>query len=47
MIRHPKNTNLTLHYEGVYEGLAVQADKAPFIQEYLCRLHQTVARSLN
>jgi hypothetical protein len=47
MIRHPKNTNLTLHYENTYLGLAVQVDKAPFIQEYLSRLHQTVSRSLN
>jgi len=46
MIRHPKNTNLTLHYENTYLGLAVQVDKAPFIQEYLSRLHQTVSRSL-
>ena len=46
MIRHPKNTNLTLHYENTYLGLAVQVDKAPFIQEYLSRLHQTISRSL-
>ncbi len=47
MIRHPKNTNLTLHYENTYLGLAVQVDKAPFIQEYLSRLHQTISRSLS
>jgi hypothetical protein len=46
MIRHPKNTNLTLHFESTYQGFAVQVDKAPFIQEYLNRLHQTVLRSL-
>src|SRR5689334_4330450 len=47
MIRHPKNTNLTLYYENTYLGLAVQVDKAPFIQEYLSRLHQTISRSLS
>lgn len=47
MIRHSKNTNLTLHYENTYLGLAVQVDKAPFIQEYLSRVHQTVSRSLS
>jgi len=47
MARHPGNTNLTLNYEGCYQGLAIQADKGPFIQEYLNRLHQTVSQALN
>lgn len=46
MIRHPKNTNLTLHKEKAYHGLAVQVDKGPFVSEYLCRLYQTMDRSL-
>lgn len=46
MSRHPKNTNLTLHAESTYQGLAVQVDKGPFISEYLCRLHQTMGLAL-
>lgn len=46
MIRHPKNTNLTLHRETAYQGLAVQVDKGPFISEYLYRLYQTMGRAL-
>jgi len=42
MTRHPRNSNLTLHYEGTYLGLPVQCDKGPFIREYLNRLHQTM-----
>jgi hypothetical protein len=46
MIRHPKNTNLTLHRDVAYQGLAVQVVKGPFISEYLYRLHQTLERAL-
>ncbi|MBV7480279.1 inovirus Gp2 family protein [Pseudomonas sp. PDM31] len=46
MIRHPSNTNLTLHYENTYQGLPVQVAKGPFISEYLNRLNQTVERAL-
>lgn len=46
MIRHPENTNLTLHRETAYQGLAVQVGKGPFVCEYLNRLQQTMARAL-
>lgn len=46
MIRHPKNTNLTLHREKAYQGLGVQVNKGPFIREYLDRLHRTMERAL-
>jgi Inovirus Gp2 len=42
MIRHPVNTNLTLHYHSTYQGLPIQFDKGPFILEYLHRLYQTM-----
>ncbi|RQW27277.1 inovirus Gp2 family protein [Rhodobacteraceae bacterium CH30] len=47
MIRHPSNTNLTLHYEYTYKGLPIQTEKGPFIRNYLERLHQTMTYSLN
>ncbi|NMM38055.1 MAG: inovirus Gp2 family protein [Glaciimonas sp.] len=46
MIRHPINSNLTLHYEDNYLGFPVQFDKGPFIREYLNRLHQTVSSAI-
>ncbi|PTU00118.1 inovirus Gp2 family protein [Pseudomonas sp. HMWF031] len=46
MIRHPSNTNLTLHYEDTYQDFPVQVEKGPFIIEYLNRLNQTVERAL-
>ncbi|MBB3243901.1 hypothetical protein FHW68_005486 [Pseudomonas sp. Tn43] len=46
MIRHPDNTNLILHYENTYQGLPVQVDKGPFIQQYLNRLQQTMQCAL-
>ena len=47
MIRHAKNTNLTLHKEKAYRDLAVQVDKGPFISEYLYRLYQAMGRALS
>lgn len=47
MIRHPSNSNLTLHLEDTYLNLPVQFDKGPFISEYLNRLHQTIARAID
>lgn len=47
MIRHPSNTNLSLHYENTYQGLPVQVDKGPFISEYLNRLYQTMGQALS
>ncbi|WP_241662881.1 inovirus Gp2 family protein [Pseudomonas sp. Sample_9] len=46
MARCQQNTNLTLHRESVYLGLAVQATKGPFISQYLNRLHETMVRAL-
>lgn len=46
MIRHPSNTNLSLHYENTYQGFPVQIEKGPFISEYLNRLYQAVGRAL-
>ena len=47
MIRHPSNSNLTLHYENTFRGLPIQADKGPFVVEYLEKLYQTIARAVN
>lgn len=47
MTRHAMNTNLTLHFDNSYFGLPVMWNKGPFIAEYLNRLHQTMARSLD
>lgn len=46
MVRHYQNTNLTLHSESTYFGLAVQENKGPFISEYLNRLHKTMGQAL-
>lgn len=46
MIRHPANSNLTVHYDSSYSGLPIQLEKGPFIREYLDRLHQTVMRAI-
>lgn len=46
MIRHPSNSNLKLHYEDTYLGLPIQADKGPFVVEYLGKLHQTISRAV-
>ena len=47
MTRHANNQNLTLHYDNNYQGLTIQADKGPFILEYLHKLYQTMARSID
>lgn len=41
-LRHPDNSNLSLHYDGTFEGLPVMIEKGPFIQEYLSALKRTV-----
>ncbi len=46
MVRHPGNTNLTLHHDATYQGLPVQQDKGPFVLSYLERLKQTIDRAL-
>jgi len=42
MIRHPNNTNLTLHYHSDYQGLPVQTERGPLVRDYLERLHLTM-----
>lgn len=46
MLRHPDNTNLTIHYADTFQGLPVMADKGPFFSNYLARLKLTIERSL-
>ncbi|HCE7942319.1 inovirus Gp2 family protein [Pseudomonas aeruginosa] len=46
MPRHPSNTNLHLHHASTFQGLPVMAEKGPFIEQYLSRLHSTIERSL-
>ncbi len=46
MPRHPSNTNLHLHHASTFQGLPVMAEKGPFIEQYLSRLHSTIDRSL-
>ncbi|HFI2159450.1 TPA: inovirus Gp2 family protein [Pseudomonas aeruginosa] len=46
MPRHPSNTNLHLHHANTFQGLPVMAEKGPFIEQYLSRLHYTIERSL-
>ncbi|WP_460746641.1 inovirus Gp2 family protein [Microvirgula curvata] len=45
--RHSVNTNLHLHHADSFCGLPVIARHAPFIQEYLRRLHDTLQRALD
>lgn len=47
MRRHPKNTNLRLHYDQDFEGLPVMVDKGPFVEQYLSRLRRTIELALN
>ena len=46
MIRHPDNSNLSLHIDHTYKGLPVQVEKGPFIRKYLANLLVTINRSL-
>lgn len=46
MPRHPCNTNLHLHRVSTFQGFPVMAEKGPFIEQYLSRLHYTIERSL-
>jgi hypothetical protein len=46
MIRHPHNSNLTLHYEPIFRNLPVMVPRGPLILNYLERLHETLHRSL-
>ncbi|MGF0239968.1 inovirus Gp2 family protein [Rhodococcus sp. IEGM1300] len=47
MLRHPNNTNLRLYYGPDFLGKPIQADKGPFVYEYLSRLNETVQRTLD
>ncbi|RON49544.1 inovirus Gp2 family protein [Pseudomonas frederiksbergensis] len=46
MPRHPSNTNLHLLNGSEFEGLPIQADKGPFVIEYLHILRATMANAL-
>lgn len=46
MHRHPSNTNLHLFTGSAFEGLPIQADKGPFVREYLHSLRATMANAL-
>ncbi|MCO1948124.1 inovirus Gp2 family protein [Pseudomonas aeruginosa] len=46
MPRHHSNTNLHLYHSSTFQGLPVMAEKGPFIEQYLTRLHSTIECSL-
>ena len=46
MIRHPHNSNLSLHYEPLYLGLPVQTGRGPLVTDYLESLKQVIDLSL-
>lgn len=45
-LRHPVNTNLHLHYGGIFEGFRLMGDKGPFIRKYLSDLKHTIELAL-
>lgn len=45
MPRHPANPNLHLHDADTFYGFPIQADKGPFIRQYLSRLLSTMERA--
>jgi len=45
-LRHPDNTNLSLHYDETFEDLPLMVDKGPFILEYLSDLKRTIELAL-
>lgn len=46
MSRHPLNSNLHLYHDCTYQGMPIQADKGPFVEEYLALLSETMRRAL-
>lgn len=46
MVRHRQNRNLVLHQGSSYCGMPIQADKGPFVAQYLDRLCNTASRAL-
>ncbi|HCR1218429.1 TPA: inovirus Gp2 family protein [Pseudomonas aeruginosa] len=46
MLRHPKNTNLHIHTDEIFEGIPVMVEKGPFIAEYLASLKNTIDLAL-
>lgn len=46
MHRHPQNANLIIHHGANYFGMPIQADKGPFVQQYLERLSNTLQMAL-
>jgi hypothetical protein len=47
MTHHETNPNLKLYYGDHFQGLPIQANKGPFFEQCLERLHQTIERSLD
>lgn len=41
-LRHPLNPNLSLHHTGLWDGYEVQHQHGPLVEEYLCRIKQTL-----
>jgi hypothetical protein len=41
-LRHPANSNLSLHYGETFEGSPLMSDKGPFIRDYLTVLKHTI-----
>lgn len=46
MIRHSQNSNLVLHYAPYYQGLPVQTQKGPLVEDYLYRLKYVTEAAL-
>ena len=46
MSRYSLNSNLHLYHGCTYQGMPIQADKGPFIEEYLDLLNRTMQRAL-
>lgn len=44
--RHPNNSNLVLHYGNKWNGLPVQSEHGPLVENYLVRIHETMGYSL-
>lgn len=44
--RHPQNTNLTLHTQGLFQGLPAQLHRGPLIKEYLEQILRTICNAL-
>lgn len=46
-IRHPKNSNLTLHYDNHYQGLPLYAKNKPYIREQLDAIYGVMNKAID